>query len=181
MGESFGSTDIVKKYNATVDGINLINGIDVNTQNPSDHQTIVYAFAKSLDPESVVREGEYETIKKYAQSSLNKYGKEITNALNGTGFLSQEAIQNIKSTMNNNYSSRKPLYDNLRSEKARVIDSVAGQPISSELLIDYSGGVSQNVDNVDTFVSNYVSSLTPTQAEAPASNWFSNVWSWLTK
>ena len=181
MAESFGSTDIVKKYNATVDGINLVNNINATSQNPSDHQTIVYAFAKSLDPESVVREGEYETIKKYSQSTLSKYGKEITNALNGTGFLSQEAIQNIKTTMNNNYNSRKPAYDNLRSEKSRVIDSIAGQSVSGELLIDYSGGVSQGIDttNVDTLVNNYVSGLTPTNITP--GNWFGNIWSWLTK
>jgi len=141
MANDFGSTDIVKKFNATVDGLNLINGIQTNSTNPSDHQTIVYAFAKSLDPESVVREGEYATIKKYAQSLISSYGKEITNALAGTGFLSEKAIENIKKTMNNNYNSRKPAYDNLYKEKARVIDNYAGQPVSGEILIDYTGGV----------------------------------------
>jgi hypothetical protein len=34
---------------------------------------MVYAFAKIMDPESVVREGEYETVKKYSQSLLSKW------------------------------------------------------------------------------------------------------------
>lgn len=181
MAESFGSTDIVKKYNATVDGLNLVNGINTDTQNPSDHQTMVYAFAKSLDPESVVREGEYETIKKYAQSTLNKYNKEITNALNGTGFLSKEAIENIKTTMNNNYNSRKPAYDNLRKEKAKVIDNVAGKPVSNELLIDYSGGVTNPVSQVDNFVDTFVSGLVPTNTSSPISDWWSGFKGWFNK
>lgn len=141
--ESFGGTDVVKKFNATVDGINLVNGISADTTNPSDHQTIVYAFAKSLDPESVVREGEYATIKKYAQSAINKYSKEITNALNGTGFLSKEAIENIKTTMQNNYKSRKPAYDNLYRQKSKVINNIAGSDVADLFLVDYAGGVGQ--------------------------------------
>lgn len=141
IANNFGTTDIVKKFNATVDGINLVNGIDINTKNPSDHQTIVYAFAKSLDPESVVREGEYATIKKYAQSLTDKFGKEITNALAGTGFLSQSAIQNIKTAMQNNYNSRKPAYDNLYAEKSRIINNLAGVDVAQEIMIDYAKGV----------------------------------------
>lgn len=138
MAKDFGASDIVKKYNATVDAINIINGIDVKTQNPADHQTIVYAFAKSLDPESVVREGEYATIKKYAQSLIDKYKKEINQAINGTGFLSEDAIKNIQSTMNNNYRSRKPAYDAAQAETSRVINNVAGREVSGEVLIDYT-------------------------------------------
>jgi len=138
LATNFGSSDIVKKYNATVDGINLINGISETTTNPADHQTIVYAFAKSLDPESVVREGEYATIKKYAQSAIDKYGKEISNAIAGTGFLSKNAITNIKATMNNNYNSRKPAYDSLYEQQRGIINNIAGSNVADEIMVDYS-------------------------------------------
>lgn len=141
--DSLGSSDIGKKYNATVDSINIVNGIDPKSKNPADHQTIVYAFAKSLDPDSVVREGEYATIKKYAQSAVNRYGKEITNAISGNGFLSVKAIADIQKTMQNNYSSRKPQFDNLMKETKRVINNIAGQDIADEIMIDYEGGVTQ--------------------------------------
>lgn len=138
--EKFGTSDIVKKFNATVDSINVVNGISSNSQNPADHQAIVYSFAKALDPDSAVKEGEYETIKKYAQSAISRYGKEISNALNGTGFLSEKAIDDIKTTMNNLYVSRKPQYDNAYSERARIINNIAGQEVAGELLTDYSSG-----------------------------------------
>lgn len=138
QANNFGSSDIVKRYNAVADGINLINGIPTNTTNPADHQTIVYAFAKSLDPDSVVREGEYATIKKYAQSLLDKFGKEISNAISGTGFLSQNAISNIKSTMNNNFNSRKPAYESLYEQQKNIINSIAGFDVADEIMVDYS-------------------------------------------
>jgi hypothetical protein len=151
IANDFGSKDIVKKYNATVDAINIINGISPRSTNPSDHQQIVFAFAKALDPESVVREGEYETIKKYSQSLASKYKKEFTNAINGTGFLSEEAIKNIQSTMNNTFASRKPVYENAAKETSRIINNIAGADVADEIMVDYAGGFTP-VDNTDTGV-----------------------------
>lgn len=148
IATGFESKDIVKKYNATVDAINVVNGIDPKSKNPADHQQVVYAFAKALDPDSAVREGEYATIKKYAQSSIDKYRKEISNALNGTGFLSENAIRNIQATMNQTYTSRKPIYDNAVSETSRVINNVAGGDVAGEIIADYSGGVSNQQSGV---------------------------------
>ena len=141
LSTGFGSNEIVKRFNAVVEGLNQINGISSSSQNPADHQAIVYAFAKSLDPDSAVKEGEYETIRKYAQSLVNRYGKEITNAINGTGFLSEKAIADIKTTMNNNFNNRRPSYDNLYNQTGRVIDNIAGLPVSDEVLIDYASGL----------------------------------------
>lgn len=149
LADDLKSSDIVKKFNSTADSINVVNGIDANSKNPADHQQIVYAFAKALDPDSAVREGEYATIKKYAQGAVSRYGKEISNAINGTGFLSAEAIKNIQATMNSTYNSRKPLYDNLIKEKSRIINNIAGTDVASELIINYAGGVSGGDENND--------------------------------
>jgi len=156
QSEKFSGSDIVKKYNSTVDSINVINGISSASENPADHQTIVYAFAKALDPDSAVKEGEYETIKKYAQSMVSRYGKEITNAINGTGFLSEKAISDIKTTMNNNLKSRTPQYENLKNETARVIDNIAGSPVASEILKDFSAGIAPNEEVVKNQVNDFV-------------------------
>lgn len=144
--ESFENRDIAKKYNATVDAINIVNAIDPNSKNPADHQQIVYAFAKALDPDSAVKEGEYDTIKKYAQSAFSRYKKELSNAINGTGFLSSAAIKNIQATMNQTFQSRKPIYDNALQETKRIINSIAGIDVADEIMVDYSGGV-ENKDS----------------------------------
>jgi len=149
LADGVKNTDIAKKYLATADSINIVNGIDPKSKNPADHQQIVYAFAKALDPDSAVREGEYSTIKKYAQGAFSRYGKEISNAINGTGFLSEGAIKNIQSTMNNTYTSRKPLYDTKVNETARIINSIAGSDVASELMTDYSAGINTGQANND--------------------------------
>ena len=142
QADKFTSSDVVKQFNNIQDARNNIAGIDVNTQNPADHQAIIYYFAKALDPDSVVREGEYETIKKYSQNIFGKYKGEIDNAINGTGFLSQNAIDNIKSTIQQRYDSKLGQYQNKQSETARVIDTIAGQPVSNMVLTNYEGGTS---------------------------------------
>lgn len=147
LADDLKSSDIVKKFNSTADSINVVNGIAPDSKNPADHQQIVYAFAKALDPDSAVREGEYATIKKYAQGAVSRYGKEISNAINGTGFLSAEAIKNIQATMNSTYNSRKPLYENLIKEKSRIINNIAGADVASELIVNYQGGVSETGNN----------------------------------
>lgn len=140
QADKFTSSDIVKRFNNVQDSRNNIAAIDSNTQNPADHQAIIYYFAKSLDPESVVREGEYETIKKYAQNIFGRYKGELENALNGSGFLSQAAIANIKMTVENRYNSGLTQYKNKESETARVINTIAGQDVAGLVLTDYTGG-----------------------------------------
>lgn len=56
QADKFTSSDVVKQFNNIQDARNNIAGIDSNTQNPADHQAIIYYFAKALDPDSVVRE-----------------------------------------------------------------------------------------------------------------------------
>lgn len=150
MANDFGNKTQIKKYIEAVDSVNIVNSIDSKSKNPADHQQIVYAFAKALDPDSAVREGEYATIKKYAQGAVSRYGKEISNAIAGTGFLSEAAITNIKTTITNTLNSRKPGYENTFKETARVINNVAGSNVADELLIDYSGGVNaKSSGNID--------------------------------
>jgi len=140
QAEKFNTSDIVKRLNASQQAFNAVQNIDPATQNPADHQALIYDFAKALDPESVVREGEYETIKKYSQNIINKYKGEVENAINGTGFLSQEAIANIKSTIETRYQSQLKQYRNKAAETARVIDTIAGKPVAQMVIQDYEGG-----------------------------------------
>jgi hypothetical protein len=152
QSEKFNSSDIVKRLNASQQAYNAVQNIDPATQNPADHQALIYDFAKALDPESVVREGEYETIKKYSQNIINKYKGEVENAINGTGFLSQEAIANIKSTIDTRYQSQLKQYRNKADETARVIDTIAGKPVAQMVIQDYEGGAIGSNNDIATKV-----------------------------
>lgn len=153
IANGFGDKPNIKKYIEAVDSVNIVNGIDPKSKNPADHQQIIYAFAKALDPDSAVKEGEYETIRKYAQSTLSRYKKEITNAINGTGFLSENAIKNIQTTMKNTLDSRKSVYTNSLNDTKKVINNIAGSNVADDIMMDYEGGIdsgqSTNSSNID--------------------------------
>jgi len=140
QADKFASTPIVQTYNGLVGAQNMLNGIDPNSQNPADHQAVVYNFAKMLDPDSVVREGEYATIKKYSQGLASKYKGEINQAVSGNGFLSPEAIAAMQAAAKNRVQAYKPQYDNLKTQTASRINQIAGQDVADMVLLDYSLG-----------------------------------------
>ena len=57
----FTSSPIVKDYNTVISSKNLVDGIVQNFQGGSSDIAEIYAFMKALDPNSVVREAEYDT------------------------------------------------------------------------------------------------------------------------
>lgn len=139
VANAFDKLPIVKNYNAISEAKQFVDSLDINSVNPSDDQGLIYAFAKTMDPDSAVREGEYATAQKYAQSMVKSFGKSITQALNGTGFLSPEARENMKKTINSRYNSNKKLYDNTYSEYVRRINKVSGGNDGADYLTNYAG------------------------------------------
>lgn len=135
----FQNSDIVKNYNVLGESYNFVNSLSNKTTNPSDDQGLVYALAKALDPSSAVREGEYATVQKYAQSMVNAYGKSVTQALNGTGFLSEDARKNIKSTITSRFKASETSYKNLYNETERRVNLIGNTDKGNQLLNNYGG------------------------------------------
>ena len=149
------------------DGYNFTQQISNKTTNPADDQALIYALAKTLDPGSVVREGEYATAQKYAQSWIKAYGKGVQQAIAGTGFLSEEARKNIKNVIETKYKSSKVSYDNLYNQYAKQINNLTGRDDGTKFLRDYAinttrGGVMRSADGTQEV---NVSDLTPEQIE----------------
>lgn len=119
------------------DGYNFANSLDTKTQNPADDQALIYSLAKALDPGSVVREGEYATAQKYAQSWIAAYGTGIQQAILGTGFLSQTARENIKKTIEEKYKAQKMSYDQTRNSYVQGINALTGRNDGEKFLTDY--------------------------------------------
>lgn len=136
---AFDNEQGVKNYQVALDARNFVRSLPNDTKNPSDDQALIYAFAKVMDPASSVREGEYATVQKYAQSWANQYGSSLNQAISGTGFLTSEARKNIKETLENKYVSQKKSYDSLLGQYTQTIDNMAGNKgIGKELIQDYS-------------------------------------------
>lgn len=126
------------------DGYNFTKQISDTTKNPADDQALIYSLAKALDPGSVVREGEYATAQKYAQSWIKSYGKGIEQAVAGTGFLSEEARKNIKQVIETKYKSSKVSYDNLYNQYSKQINNLTGRDDGTKFLRDYAVETSTN-------------------------------------
>ena len=134
----FGSDPTVTNFTTIQDGYNFASSLDTKTKNPADDQALIYSLAKALDPGSVVREGEYATAQKYSQSWINAYGKGITQALAGTGFLSETARANIKKTIEQKYLSTKKTYDNSYNQYVGQINNLTGRDDGQQFLRDYA-------------------------------------------
>jgi hypothetical protein len=135
----FDNEPIVKNYNIIAEGKAFVDSIPNNTQNPADQQGLIYAFAKAMDPNSVVREGEYATVQKYAQSWAQSFGFNAQRIFSNSPFLSAQAIANMKATINSKYAAAKSNYDNVYNEYGRRIEQQAGVNGGTTYLTNYGG------------------------------------------
>lgn len=135
---AFKSEPLVQNYATIQEGRNFAKSLSDTTKNPADDQALIYSLAKALDPGSVVREGEYATAQKYAQSWVKAYGKGVEQALAGTGFLSQSARKNIKSTIESKFSASQQSYDNLKKQYVSGVNNLTGRADGDKFLVDYS-------------------------------------------
>jgi len=134
---AFKSEPMITNFSTIQEGYNFAKSLSDTTKNPADDQALIYALAKALDPGSVVREGEYATAQKYAQSWISSFGKSITQAMAGTGFLSQEARKNIKKAIESKYNASKRSYDTVRNDYVKGINDITGRDDGDKFVRDY--------------------------------------------
>lgn len=134
---AFDSLPIVKKTQTMAEAVSFADGLDPKTTNPADDQALIYAFAKAMDPESVVREGEYATVQKYAQSWAQSFGFNTARIFTNTTFLTPEARANMKRTIKARYQAGKTQYDNVRKEYVSQVNRITGADDGDDWLTDY--------------------------------------------
>jgi len=150
---AFDNEPIVKNYNTTQEGYQTISTIGVDTKSPADDIAFIYAFAKIMDPNSVVREGEYNTIQKYAQSWAQNFGFSAKRIFSNSNFLSPDAKKKMLGALTPKIDTITNQYNNVRQEYQRQIDDAyAGKP---RQITDYSTsappGTVGNDPRVETF------------------------------
>lgn len=131
----FDAEQAVKNYQTSAEAIDALNSAG---SSPTDDIGRIYAFAKVMDPNSVVREGEYKTVQDYSTALLERTGLKAKRVFSNTGFLTEEARTFMKTTLDNRLSSSKKAYDNIYSEYGRRIDKVTGGTDGTDYITDYS-------------------------------------------
>lgn len=143
VARGFDAQPVVKKAQTMAEAVSFAEGLDPNTKNPADDQALIYAFAKAMDPESVVREGEYATVQKYAQSWADTFGFNAQRVFSNTAFLTPQARQNMKQTIRAKFSATQGQYENVRREYGRRIERITGKPGGIEELTDFGAAFPQ--------------------------------------
>lgn len=150
---SFKSEPAVTNFGTVQEGYNFVQSISNDTKNPSDDQALIYALAKTLDPGSVVREGEYATAQKYSQSLIDSYGSSVKQAIKGTGFLTPDARKNIKQTIESKFNAAKRSYDQVRSTYVQGINDLTGRDDGSKFVREYTTTPTSSGTSGNTFSS----------------------------
>lgn len=149
---AFDNEPIVKAYNTVQDGYQTLQTIGTQTKSPADDIAFIYAFAKIMDPNSVVREGEYNTIQKYAQTWADNFGFSAKRIFSNTNFLTSDAKQKMLNALSPKVQSITTLYNNVYSEYQRQIqDAYGGQPRSiTDYSKPFSGSTTSNKISLDS-------------------------------
>ena len=140
IARGWDSLPIVKTIQKQAEAVEFSEKMDPNTKNPADDQALIYAFAKAMDPDSVVREGEYATVQKYGQSWAESFGFNLARLLSNTAFLTPQARANMKATIRAKYQAGMAQYQNVRKSYTAKINKLTGLGDGDEYLTDYGGG-----------------------------------------
>lgn len=140
IARGFGTEPVVKTVQKAAEAVAFANGMDPNTTNPADDQALIYAFAKAMDPDSVVREGEYATVQKYSQSWADTYGFNVKRIFSNSPFLTPKTRADLKKTIQAKFAAMRGQYDNLRKSYAQRINKKTGRADGESFLTDYGGG-----------------------------------------
>ena len=150
----------VQQYTKAAAGWTTLSGINTKSKTSADDIAAVYAFAKIMDPDSVVREGEYATIQKYAQSWAQAFGFNALRVVANTEFLSPAAVENLKKAAASKMKPLETAYQEARKTYEGRLTEFGG---NSSSLPNYGyapTSVSGNNDmsnmSVSDIVSNYV-------------------------
>lgn len=142
---AFDNEPVVKNFNVVQEGYDFVKNITGKTKPTSaDDQGLVYAFAKAMDPNSAVKEGEYITIQKYNQSLIQQGWANAKRIVSNEPFLTDEARQQMQATIQSKYQAATEAYNQVRNEYTRQIeDAYAGRP---RTLTNYITPTNQPVD-----------------------------------
>ena len=140
----FDGEQVVKDYNTISQQVEAVRNAGVT---PTDDIQRIYSFAKVMDPNSVVREGEYKTVQDYSTAVLQRFGLNANRVFNNDGFLTDEARKFLLNTLNKRLAVTEKSYKNIADEYGRRINKITGQVDGKEYITDYSKGYSDNTNN----------------------------------
>jgi len=146
----------VKEIDVLAEGGNTMKSFDPNTDNPGEDVRLIFAYMKSIDPTSVVRESEFETAQRAVGTFAERFGQDIDQALKGTGKLSPEMRRKIINSGLQAYNSKRELY----SGRVGGIEKQWGRLSGGDKSLDPGIYLRYNSGNYDELVPSIESHVT---------------------
>ncbi len=131
----FDGEQAVKQYQTIAESIDAVKSAGTS---PTDDIQRIYAFAKVMDPNSAVKEGEYNTVQDYATTVLQRVGLKAKRVFDNSGFLTPEARKFINTTLDNRLASSEKAYKNIYSSYSDRINKITGRSDGKDYITDYS-------------------------------------------
>jgi hypothetical protein len=143
LQDDFSQNPVVKNFATAQEGLQFASNFDVNTNNPSSDQALIFSFMKVLDPTSVVREGEYATAQQNS-GVLAGLGVKLENVINGK-VLNRDQREKLISAMQSKYQSDSQAYQGVVDQYTQRANSYGIDP--ADVITSYNIGGSFDGDN----------------------------------
>ncbi len=135
IADQFKNEQTVQSYQTIAQGLESYASLG---DSPADDIQRIYTFAKTMDPNSAVREGEYKTVQEYAQAYLPTLGIKTQRLVDNRGFLTQEARNLMQTSLEKKFKPVKSAYDQIHDSYASRINKISGGEDGNDYLTDYS-------------------------------------------
>lgn len=135
----FQNNPIVKDYNTVISQKNSLDRVIANGVGGPADVNAIFNFMKALDPNSVVRESEYDkaaasgNIFQGAFAKFNGYFKDKG------GFLPDNVRDEFQNLINQRLAAQKVAYDNVANQTREIVKRQGMNP--NNVVIDFSGGI----------------------------------------
>jgi len=157
VADKFGGEQIVKNFNivqnSAIQAKKISDRLGDGNSLGADDLRLVFLFAKAQDPDSVVRETEYDNAQKMISTLPASIRQKVSTVFSvdektgkgvysnqAAGFLTPEGRKEIVNALIEQYQGNKVSYDNLKKQYVQRINSFAGADIGNDLLIGYEEG-----------------------------------------
>jgi hypothetical protein len=136
--DKFQSSDVWKNMNNVAPVLQWMNSNqDVSKRNQTNDISLIYKFAKMMDPSSSVKEWEYNSITSNSISALEKFGIDAQSIVNKKQILVPDARKKLMEEMQNTYNWYKSEYDKQAKAQGDQINRLANVSDWASWLYDF--------------------------------------------
>jgi hypothetical protein len=163
INEKFTAEPIVKTYNEMLAKQIALEGILENGVSGVQDLTLVYEYMKALDPNSVVREAEFDNAAASGNIFAGAFAKFNKGYFGQGGFLPENVKQSFIGAIQSRQDAVSTQYFNVKSEYGKRVNNTLGIQNGADYLTAYEGAAP--LQQVDFNIATTLSTATPEEID----------------